>query len=127
MPLYAFGESLSYTRFAYDGLSVIGGKTLRVTFRVTNTGAREGADVPQVYARLPGKAKRLVGWDKLTLKPGESRTVTLTVDPRLLASYDEAARCWKVSPGKLTVELARSAMDPVLTASATLAGARIKP
>ena len=126
-PLYAFGHGLSYTSFAYDRLTVIGGKRLRVTFRVTNTGARAGADVPQVYVRLAGKARRLIGWDKPVLSPGESRTVTIEADPRLLANFDAGKQRWVVSPGPVQVEVSHSATAPVLTATTKLSAAEIKP
>lgn len=126
-PLFAFGHGLSYTTFRYSDLTVKGGRTLSASFTVTNTGAREGADVPQVYVTLPGKARRLVGWDKPTLKPGESRRITLKADPRLLADFDVASQRWVVKPGKVKVELARSATEPVLGAQATLAAQKLKP
>jgi beta-glucosidase len=126
-PLFAFGHGLSYTTFTYSALKVRGGRTLRASFTVTNSGTREGADVPQVYVTLPGKARRLVGWDKPVLKPGESRTVTVTADPRLLADFDVASQRWVVKPGKVRVELARSANAPVLSATARLSGQTLKP
>jgi beta-glucosidase len=126
-PLFAFGHGLSYTKFRYSGLKVKGGRTLRASFTVTNTGPREGADVPQVYITLPGKARRLVGWDKPVLKPGESRTITVMADPRLLADFDMPSQRWVVKPGKVKVELARSATEPVLSAQATLLMQKLKP
>lgn len=126
-PAYAFGYGLSYTTFAYSGLSVKGGKTLTVRFTVANSGKRAGADVPQIYVTLPGKAKRLVGWDKIDLKPGEKRTVTLTADPRLLAEYDTSGARWTVSASKVKVELARSATDPALSATARLTASTLRP
>lgn len=126
-PLFAFGHGLSYTTFNYSALKVRGGRTVRASFTVTNTGAREGADVPQVYVTLPGKARRLIGWDKPVLRPGESRTVTITADPRLLASFDAVRQRWVVLPGKVKIEVARSASDPVLTAQVSLIAQTIKP
>jgi beta-glucosidase len=78
-PLYAFGHGLGYTTFAYEGLAV---EDLTATFTVTNTGARAGADVPQLYLTEP--RMRLLGFDRVELAPGESRTVTITADPRLV-------------------------------------------
>lgn len=126
-PLFAFGHGLSYTTFNYSALKVRGGRTVSASFTVTNTGAREGADVPQVYVTLPGKARRLIGWDKPVLRPGESRTVTITADPRLLASFDAVRQRWVVLPGKVKIEVARSASDPVLTAQVSLIAQTIKP
>ncbi|MGE8134357.1 glycoside hydrolase family 3 C-terminal domain-containing protein [Novosphingobium subterraneum] len=126
-PLFAFGHGLSYTTFRYSALRAKGGRTVSVSFTVTNSGAREGADVPQVYVTLPGKTRRLIGWDKPVLKPGESRTVTITADPRLLASFDVARQRWEVKPGRVKIEVARSAGDPVLATQVSLAAQTIKP
>ncbi|MGW8203752.1 beta-glucosidase [Sphingomonas bisphenolicum] len=114
-PLYPFGYGLSYTSFRYEGLKVTGGKTLTVRFTVTNSGSREGADVPQIYVTRPGKAKRLIGWAKPDLKPGESREVTVIADPRVLADFNARTQRWEMSAGKLRVEVSTSASDPVLT------------
>lgn len=126
-PTFAFGHGLSYTKFGYDAVEVKGGKTLAVRFRVTNTGTRAGADVPQVYTVMPGKARRLIGWAKTVLQPGESRMISVTADPRLLASYDTKAGRWVVAPGEVKVIVARNAADAVLTAQARLSGSTIKP
>ncbi|MBU6392967.1 MAG: glycoside hydrolase family 3 protein [Sphingomonadales bacterium] len=126
-PLFAFGHGLSYTSFRYDGLKVTGGRTVTVRFSVTNTGSRAGADVPQVYVTLPGKARRLIGWSKPALAPGESRTVTVTADPRLLASFDTAARRWSVQPGTVRVEVSHSASDPVLTGETRITRSVLRP
>lgn len=126
-PLYAFGHGLSFTRFTYDRLKIRGGDTVTVTFRVTNSGTRAGADVPQVYVRLAGKAKRLIGWDKPLLAPGESRELTVAADPRLLAEFDSKAQRWVVRGGKVVVEVARSADDPVLTGQTKLTRSVHKP
>ena len=128
-PLYAFGHGLSYTSFAYKGLGlkVKDGDQLTISFTVTNTGKRAGADVPQVYVKLPGKAKRLIGWDKPMLQPGQSTTVTVTADPRLLADFDTERQLWVVDPGKVTVEVGHSATETVLTGSATIGAKLIRP
>ena len=126
-PAYAFGYGLSYTTFKYDALKVTGGKTLSATFTVTNTGKREGAAVPQVYVRAPGKAKRLIGWAKPTLRPGESRTVTITADPRVIGNFDEKAHRWVVAPGNYVVELAYSALDTAATANVKMQRQTRKP
>jgi beta-glucosidase len=122
-PLFAFGYGLAYTQFAYGGLHVVAeGGALRVSFTVRNTGARAGADVPQVYVSLPGRAlpRRLAAWRKLALKPGESRRVELVAEPRLLADFDTASRRWHQPAGDYTVYLARSAEDVAAQATVTL-------
>ena len=63
-PLFPFGFGLSYSSFRYANLSVHGGRALSVSFDVTNTGARAGRDVPQVYAAPPGGVRRLIGWSR---------------------------------------------------------------
>jgi beta-glucosidase len=126
-PLYPFGFGLSYTSFRYDDLHVSSGKTLTISFRVTNTGDRAGADVPQVYVKRPGKAKRLIGWSKPDLKPGERKIVTVTADPRVLADFDVEAQRWVVPAEQARIEVARSAEDTVLAATTKLHHGTIKP
>lgn len=121
-PLYAFGHGLSYTTFAYDDLQVSGGETISASFGVTNTGSCDGADVPQLYlTAAPGEQRmRLLGFERVELRPGESRRVTVTADPRLLAHFDGTAGQWHIAGGTYTVALGRSAGDLVLTAEAPL-------
>src|SRR5205085_11913271 len=76
--LFPFGFGLSYTTFAYSGLNVAPGLR-RVTFTVKNTGARAGAEIAEIYVAFPASAdepaKRLIGWNKVQLAPGESKQV----------------------------------------------------
>ncbi|WP_432379409.1 beta-glucosidase [Duganella sp. P38] len=115
-PLFPFGHGLSYTRFSYSGLAASqkdGQLSLR--FKVTNTGAVKGKDVPQVYvASLNAKweaPKRLAGWDKVELAPGESKEVSVTVDPRLLGVFDSKSKTWRIAKGGYKVLLAHDAAD----------------
>ncbi|WP_230461416.1 glycoside hydrolase family 3 C-terminal domain-containing protein [Sphingobium sp. CAP-1] len=126
-PLYPFGHGLSYTRFRYHDLKITGGRMLTVRFTVTNSGARAGADVPQVYVTRPRKAKRLIGWAKPDLKPGESREVTITADPRVLADFDAGAQRWVLPASAVQVEVSTSATDPVLTGAAKMSRFNRKP
>lgn len=121
-PLYAFGHGLSYTSFDYHDLEVGGGETIRASFTVTNTGKREGADVPQLYlTEVPGeKRMRLLGFERVELRPGQSRRVTVTADPRLLARFDAGADQWRTSTGTYRVALGKSANEFVLTGGAPL-------
>ncbi|MDC7675723.1 beta-glucosidase family protein [Asticcacaulis machinosus] len=115
-PLFAFGHGLSYSTFAYSDLKATdaNGK-LTVSFTVTNTGKAEAADVPQVYVSPVAGGweapKRLGGWDKVNLTPGSSKTLTVTVDPRLLGAYDTPSKTWKIAAGDYKVSLAKSAVD----------------
>jgi len=123
-PLYSFGHGLSYTSFAYRDFEANGGKTVTAKFTVTNTGQRAGADVPQVYLTdaVGEKRMRLLGFERVELAPGESKTVTLTADPRLLAKFEgkDGLGQWRITKGVYQVALGKSAGDPVLTAQAQL-------
>ena len=113
-PLFPFGYGLSYTRFAYAGLSarLVDGRLI-VRFTVRNAGSRAGAAVAQVYVGPANGGweapRRLAGWRKLALAPGESRTVSVRVDPRLLARVDRRSRQWVRAPGAYRVWLGDSA------------------
>jgi beta-glucosidase len=123
-PRYAFGHGLSYTSFGYRDLRVDGGETVTAAFTVTNTGDRKGADVPQVYltSAPDGPRMRLLGFERVELEPGESRTVTVTADPRLLARFDAQAARWRIAQGSHQIAVGKTADDSVLTAEATLTG-----
>ena len=128
-PLFPFGFGLSYSSFSYGDLKIAGGKNVTASFTVSNTGSRAGADVPQLYlTSAAGTAKvRLLGWSKLTLKPGETRRVAVTADPRLLADFDEAAHRWRLRGGDYAVALGASAVDFRLRGSTSIAERLIKP
>ena len=126
-PLYAFGHGLSYTTFGFSDLATDGGDTITATFTVTNTGQRPGADVPQLYlTSAAGEERmRLIGFARVDLQPGESRQVTITADPRLLARFDGpdgVTGSWRIAEGTYKVAVGRSAQDLVLTADTPVAG-----
>jgi len=126
-PLYAFGHGLSYTSFRYSGLQIDNRAPMTVRFAVTNTGQRAGIDVPQVYLKRPGKAKRLIGWGRPDLQPGETQAVSVLLDPRVVADFDVRKRRWIVKPEQVTIEVAMSAAEPVLTATTRMKRQTIKP
>lgn len=127
-PLFSFGHGLSYTSFAYSDMQATrSGQTVSVRFTVTNNGKVAGADVPQIYARREGKARRLAAWDKVFLKPGESRVVNLQIEPRILADFDTRTHQWVIPAGKISIELARSATSPEQVRTVKLTATRIKP
>ena len=102
--LFPFGFGLSYTTFSYSNLKVTGGKTPHVSFTLTNTGSRAGAEVAEVYASLPAAAqeppKRLVAFNKVQLKPGESKEVSLDVNPKYLSIFNVQRNGWQLLPGE---------------------------
>ena len=116
-PLFAFGHGLSYTTFAYSGLKA----TIdSVSFTVKNTGKRAGAEIAEVYAGLPAAAneppKRLVAWDKVELKPGESKTVTLALEPKFLSIFDEEKDAWSLMAGEYKILVGGSSRNTPLAA-----------
>ena len=122
-PLYSFGHGLSYTKFTYSDFKVSGGKTVTASFTVTNSGQRAGADVPQIYLTEAAgdRRMRLLGFERVELRPGESKRVTLVADPRLLARFDTQAGRWRITQGVYKLALGKSAGDLVLMAQAQLA------
>ncbi|MDP1599658.1 beta-glucosidase [Phenylobacterium sp.] len=129
--LFPFGFGLSYTTFAYGGLSVQGGETLTVSLDVTNAGAVAGIDTPQVYALVTGsdgkESQRLIGWSRVALAPGETKRVTISADPRLLANYDAALPGWRITDGKVGVAVGTSAEALTLRGEASLTARTMKP
>ena len=107
-PLYPFGYGLSYTSFERSGLAVTGGAAPKASFTLRNSGARDGADVGQVYlVETPqGKTRRLVAFSRVDLKPGEARSVEVPIDPRLLAEW--TPKGWKISGGTYRFALGAS-------------------
>ena len=113
--LFPFGFGLSYTTYAYSGLSVTPGDTTSVSFTVKNTGKRAGTEIAQVYASFPDAAgeppKRLIGWARVELAPGESKQVSVPVSHDRLTVYDEASDSWKLVPGKYAIRVGGSSQD----------------
>jgi len=118
-PLFPFGYGLSYTAFRYSDLKVTpvpnapDGTTYEVSFEVKNAGEREGADVAQVYvgdthSKLPRPPRELKGFAKVSLRPGESRRVTVRLDRRALSYYDVASKQWRADPGDFDILVGRS-------------------
>ncbi len=125
--LFPFGFGLSYTTFSYSGMKVTPGTKPTVRFTVKNTGKLAGAEVAEIYAMLPSAAeeppKRLVGFDKLMLQPGESREVTVEVDPLYLSIYDDATGKMRVVPGAYTFAVGGSSQSLPLQQELTISNA----
>ncbi|MBD8898965.1 glycoside hydrolase family 3 C-terminal domain-containing protein [Rhodanobacter sp. DHG33] len=111
-PLFPFGYGLTYTHFEYSGFAphVANGK-VTASFTVTNRGTRAGVDVPQLYVTLPGsnEVRRLAGWCRINLKPGQSAHLTVAADPRLLVSFDGKSQHWQQAAGDYQLQLGHSA------------------
>ena len=114
-PLFPFGYGLSYTTFSFGKLAVspTTGVGMTVSFDVTNTGTRKGAEVAQVYVgdphpKVARPIRELKGFERVELAPGETKRVTLPLDARSFAYYDVATKKWAVDPGKFTVEVGDS-------------------
>ncbi len=126
-PLFAFGHGLSYTTFASSGLAghVIHGR-LTVEFNLKNTGTRAGMAVPQLYGGPVGggweASKRLIGWRKIALAPGQSTHIAVQIEPRMLADYEAG---WVIKRGNYRIELAESADRVVQSTELPLAGQRL--
>jgi beta-glucosidase len=121
--LFPFGYGLSYTSFLYSRLKATAGSTPSVTFDVTNRGKREGEEVAQVYAMLPASSgepfKRLVAWEKISLAPGETKPVTLSLDSQYLSIFNADKNQWEFLTGNYTMYAGSSSRD--LPLSATMA------
>jgi beta-glucosidase len=122
-PLFPFGHGLSYTSFGYGGLAARAeGGTISVSFTVRNTGRVAGSAVPQIYVGPASGGweapRRLGGFAKVHLAPGESRRVSLTVDPRLLAMFRDGQ--WRIAAGRYRVSLGASSRDLVQNVAVNL-------
>ena len=120
--LFPFGFGLSYTTFAYKDLQVTPGSSTSVTFTVIQSPAT--AQAPRLRrsmrTSLPASTeeppKRLVGWTRVKLAPGESKTLSVAVEPKVSARFwDEAAAGWKLVPGSYTFMVGGSSQDLPLT------------
>jgi len=129
-PQFAFGHGLSYTQFQYDNLAYTAmGQRLVATVDVRNTGKVAGADVAQLYLKMPEGSTtpiRLIGFQKVTLQPGESRRIRIEAEPKAMASFDTADKQWKIAEGRYELQLSRSANEPLQTSPIVLSGGVVK-
>jgi beta-glucosidase len=128
-PLFPFGHGLSYTSFRYSDLSLSPEKTddgnVQITFDVTNTGSRSGAEVTQVYiadahSSVPRPPKELKGFAKIELLPGETQRVTVALNRRSFSYYDIEQRTWRAESGIFEVLVGRSSAAIELRGKLTL-------
>jgi beta-glucosidase len=131
-PLYPFGHGLSYTTFAYDSLrvsadtlAVDGTDTVRVN--VTNTGRRAGDEVVQLYVQhvasaVPHPRQDLRGYQRITLAPGETRTVTFPLAATSLAYWNVTTHAWTVEREPIRLEVGASSADIRLDRVITVRG-----
>lgn len=128
-PLFPFGFGLNYTTFSFANLhvpeSATSGSDVVVSFDVTNTGSVEGAEVAQLYVSDPSaKVKRpereLKGFAKVQLAPGQTKSVTISLDPRSFSYWDESKHNWTIDPGKFTILVGDSSENTPLHADVTI-------
>jgi beta-glucosidase len=132
-PLFPFGYGLSYTTFKFANLAVSpesagANPQVTVTFDVTNTGSRKGAEVAQVYVsanntKIERPDRELKGFERVLLEPGETKHVAVTLDARAFAYWSADDKKWTIDPGKVTVHVGDSVEDTPLTGSVELTNA----
>ncbi len=134
-PLFPFGYGLSYTTFKYANLVIkpadasakgdgLAAPLYQVSFDMTNTGTTEGTDVGQVYVSdahpaVPRPTKELKGFVRIDLKPGETKTATVTLDGRSFSYYDANAKQWRADTGEYQILVGRSSQDIQLRSTVT--------
>ncbi len=122
-PLFPFGFGLSYTSYKYSDLHVDeAAKTATVT--VGNTGQRAGTEIAEVYVQLPKSAgehfKRLAGWQRVELAPGEHKSVTVAMEPLASAVWNDKTESWEWPKGEYTVSAGGSSEELPLTVKASM-------
>ena len=129
-PLFPFGYGLSYTTFKYANLKVApapepanspvtkgAGTLYEVSFDVTNSGQRAGADVAQLYVseenpKIDRPKQELKGFSRVALEPGETRHVQIPLNARSFTWYDDKTKAWHADAGSFDVHISRSSIDP---------------
>jgi beta-glucosidase len=122
--LFPFGYGLSYTTYKYSDLKVDAAESPMVSFNVTNTGTRSGAEIAEIYASLPASAgeppKRLVGWSKVKLDPGETKTVAVKINTEYLSIFNVDQDAWQLVPGDYTIMVGGSSQNLPLKETVSL-------
>jgi beta-glucosidase len=126
VPQFPFGYGLSYSEFSIsnfttDKTNYGKGETIRAKCTIKNTGSRYGAEVAQLYVSDPVCSvmrpnKELKAFEKVFLKPGETKTIELTVKVADLAFYDETKKAWNVEAGEFILHIGNSSNNISKTA-----------
>lgn len=138
-PMYPFGYGLSYTTFEYANLqptaaTLDAGGEMEVSFTVKNTGVRDGAEVVQLYVDFPNATadhmkrlnRRLVGFERVELKAGEQKTVTIPLKHEQLAYFDDATHTFRVEQGTVNFHVSASSADDRLNGTIVAGAATVK-
>ncbi|MDN3673142.1 glycoside hydrolase family 3 C-terminal domain-containing protein [Flavobacterium branchiarum] len=120
-PLFSFGHGLSYTTFQYgkvtaDAKTITAADKITFTVNVKNTGTKDGSEIVQLYitdlkSSLPRPIKELKGFEKVNLKAGEEKTVSITVDKAALSFFDPVKHDWVAEPGDFEALIGASSTD----------------
>ncbi|MGG4553362.1 glycoside hydrolase family 3 C-terminal domain-containing protein [Paenibacillus humicus] len=123
-PLFPFGHGLSYTEFSYRDMSIsakeiVDSDTVKISVFVKNTGKTAGKEIVQLYVRdiqssVTRPEKELKGFEKISLKPGEEKKVTFTLDKRSFAYYNVELKDWHVETGEFEILIGKSSREIVL-------------
>ena len=129
-PQFPFGFGLSYTTFEYSGLKVTPGKAngkepVQVSLKVRNSGSRAGAEIVELYvhdghSKIDRPVHELKGFQRVEVKPGETKTVQFTLDRAALSYWNSPTKAWQADPGAFEVQVGASSRDIRLRAPLTL-------
>ena len=130
-PLFSFGFGLSYSTFAITNLRATNNDPLILSADVTNTGTVDGMETVQFYAAPPEEdgqgIRRLIGFSKVNLKPGETRAVAVTPDPRLLSYFDAIDHVWRIPQGTQVITVGDSSASSSATTAVELSVKELPP
>jgi beta-glucosidase len=133
-PQFSFGFGLSYTTFQYVDLAIAGGGSapVSITFKVKNAGPRGGDEIAQVYVAPPRgpvsrPLKELKGYARVSLQAGESREITVPLEPRAFAYWDVAQERWVIDPGAYEIVVGAASSDVRLRGRVDMAAATLPP
>jgi beta-glucosidase len=122
-PLYCFGYGLSYTKFTYKGLVILRkGKKIQAVFSIRNTGRISGSETAQLYVEdvkssVLRPKKELKGFEKVFLRPGQEKEVTILLDERAFSFWHSGDKCWILEKGEFRIHIGASSRDIRLSGS----------